>query len=58
MTSRQKTGIGFIVAGIVAFLAGGTFIITEINPEWVDVVIQLGGVIAGVFGVNLSKEKV
>ena len=57
MTTRQKKGVGFLVAGVIAFLTGGTFILIEVNPEWVDLAIQLGGVIAGVFGVNLAKER-
>lgn len=50
MTTRQKTGIGLVIGGVLALLVGGVFLGTEVTPEWVGFLVQGVGVIADLLG--------
>lgn len=50
MTARKKRGIGLVISGVVTAVVGGIFIGTEATPEWVALVVQGVGMIAGLLG--------
>jgi len=50
MTTRQKVGIGTVIAGLATIVTGSVFIVFEVTPDWVAGVVQVLGYIAGLLG--------
>ena len=50
MTARKKKGIGYCISGAVFLAVGGVFIGLETTPDFVSLLIQGVGMIAGLLG--------
>ena len=50
MTTRKKKGIGFVISGVVFLGVGGVFIGLDATPQWVALIVQAVGLLAGLLG--------
>lgn len=53
MTARKKKGIGFLITAGIFAIVGGVFIGTDVTPEWVGLLTQGIGLIAGLLGFKI-----
>lgn len=57
MTSRQNKGIGFLISGAAFILLGVFNVGFEVTPEWVTVVLDVVGLVAGYFGYRFVRPE-
>jgi ABC-type uncharacterized transport system permease subunit len=50
MTDRKKVGIGFLITSVIFAVVGGTFLATEVTPQWIALLIDGIGLVAGLLG--------
>jgi len=53
MTDRKKKGVGFLVSGGLSIAAGIVFFVASATPDWLGIVIQGIGLIAGLLGITV-----
>jgi hypothetical protein len=50
MTTRQKTGVGFMIGGGLSVTVGVVFMTLETSPIWINVLLKVVPVLAEAIG--------
>jgi len=53
LTPRKKKGLGYLITGGLFVGIGGIFIGMETTPDFVSLIIQAVGMLAGLFGITV-----
>jgi len=50
MTPRKRKGIASAITGALFLVTGGVLFFAEASPDWLPLMIQAIGMVAGLFG--------